>query len=333
VRLLPRNNSKEDATNVGLAGNDNLTGALWMLTSAAVATVMSAGVKFLGTDVAATQIAFLRCLIGFFLVLGLMQLGAWRAGRGVNASHQETRNPLALFRTTAPKRLLLLRGLLAAVAINCGYYSITKIPLATVTILFFTTPLFITLLAGPALGESVGWRRWTATLTGFVGAILALDPRPGNFEAVMIVPLISSIAFAGALLLGKKLSAQAASGTILLYTMAVTTLGSLPTALVNWVWPSGTQLALLFLVSIVATLRTYADVRAYAVGEASFVAPFSYLRLVFMSLAGFYLFAEVPEIQAFAGGAIIIGSSLYIAQREARLKRRLSRPTAGPSPD
>ena len=304
-----------------------------MLTSAVVATVMSAGVKHLGSDIAATQIAFLRCFFGFFLVLGLMQAGAWRAGRNADGSPQAGHNPLALFRTAAPKRLLLLRGFLAAIAINCGYYSITKIPLATVTILFFTTPLFITLLAGPLLGEPVGWRRWSATLAGFLGALLALDPRPGNFEAVMIVPLISAVAFAGALLLGKKLSAQAASGTILLYTMAVTTLGSFPAALLNWVWPSRSQMALLVMVSIVATLRTYADVRAYAVGEASFVAPFSYLRLVFMSLAGYYLFAEVPEMQSLAGGAIIIASSLYIAQREARLKRRLSRATAGPSPD
>jgi drug/metabolite transporter (DMT)-like permease len=316
-----------------------MAGALWMLTSAAVATVMSVGVKFLGAEIAATQIAFLRCLVGFFLVLGLMQAGAWRAGRHAgkadpsNGGPGQSLGPLSLFRTDAPKKLLLLRGLLAAVAINCGYYSITKIPLATVTILFFTTPLFITLLAGPLLGEQVGWRRWAATLTGFLGAILALDPRPGNFEAVMIVPLISSIAFAGALLLGKRLSAQAASGTILLYTMAVTTVGSLPPALFTWVWPSASQTALLLLVSVVATLRTYADVRAYACGEASFVAPFSYLRLIFMGLAGYYIFFEVPEMQAMAGGAVIIGSSLYIAQREALRKRRLSRPTAGPSPD
>ena len=113
----------------------------------------------------------------------------------------------------------------------------------------------------------------------------------------------------------------------------MTAVGSLIPALFVWVVPSAEQLLLLLGVSIFATSRTYSDVRAYAAGEASFVAPFSYLRIIFMSLAGFLFFAEVPMATAIGGGAVIIASSLYIAHREAYHRHPISRPTAGPSPD
>jgi drug/metabolite transporter (DMT)-like permease len=122
-------------------------------------------------------------------------------------------------------------------------------------------------------------------------------------------------------------------GYTVLYTSAVTAMGSFVPALFVWVAPSLDQLLLLLGVSIFATSRTYSDVRAYAAGEASFVAPFSYLRIIFMTLAGFLIFAELPTLAAIGGGVVIVASSLYIAHREAYHRQQISRPTAGPSPD
>jgi drug/metabolite transporter (DMT)-like permease len=298
-----------------------------MVLSAAAATVMSVGVKVMGAEIHTLQITFLRCLVGFLIILPLVGGNYWHAR---HKGRTEVASPFTLSRRWP---FHLLRGLLAAVAINCGYYAISKIPLATVTVLFFTAPLFVTLLAGPLLGEKVGWRRWLATTIGFVGAVVALDPRPQSFETVMIVPFVSSLMFAGALVLGKKLSTTEAPSTILIYTTAVTAVASFPPALIVWVTPNMEQLLLLLAVSIFATSRTYADVRAYAAGEASFVAPFSYVRIIFMSLAGYLVFAELPTATVIAGGVVIIASSLYIAQREAYHRRQISRPAVGPSPD
>ncbi len=305
--------------------SDNLKGALWIMLSAAFATVMSVGIKDLGPGVHSMQITFMRCIVGFIIVVPLV----W--GRQL----REARRSGAPLRFELSKRwpLHLLRGVLATIAINCGYYSITQIPLATVTVLFFTAPFFVTLLAVPLLGEKVGWRRWCATTFGFIGALVTLNPEIGELDPVMIFPFAASLFFAGALIIGKRLSTTEAPSTVLLYTMAVTTVGSFLPALLVWTTPNAEQLAVLLILSIFATGRTYTDVRAYAAGDASFVAPFSYIRLVLMSIAGYVFFAEVPTTAALTGGALIIASSLYIAHREAYHKQPISRPSAGPSPD
>ena len=146
--------------------SDNLKGALWIMLSAAFATVMSVGIKDLGPGVHSMQITFMRCIVGFIIVVPLV----W--GRQL----REARRSGAPLRFELSKRwpLHLLRGVLATIAINCGYYSITQIPLATVTVLFFTAPFFVTLLAVPLLGEKVGWRRWCTTTFGFIGALVTL---------------------------------------------------------------------------------------------------------------------------------------------------------------
>jgi len=311
--------------------NDNLRGALWITLSGVVATVMSSGIKALDGEIHSMQIAFLRCALGVLFVLPLVFGRHVRENMGLPPG--ETISLRSRLHLSPRWPLLVLRGLLAAAAINCGYYAISQMPLTTVTVLFFTAPLFVTLFAVPFLGETVGWRRWCATGVGFLGTLIVMGPGSSHFELPALVAVASSLLFAGALVIGKKLSTTEAPTTLLLYTTVVTALGSLPLALTVWVTPSWHQLGFIAVITFFATGRTYSDIRAYAVGEASFVAPFTYVRLIFMTLAGYFLFAEVPQPTALLGGGVIIGSSLYIARREAVRKRSLSRrPFVGPSP-
>ena len=312
--------------------NNNLRGALWIVFSGVVATVMSSGIKALDGEIQSMQIAFMRCAIGVCFVLPLVFGRHIRENMGLPPG--ETVSLRSRMHLSPRWPLHVARGLLAAAAINCGYYAISQMPLATVTVIFFTAPLFVTMFAVPFLGERVGWRRWCATGVGFLGALIVLQPGSGQFELPALVALGSSLLFAGALIIGKKLSVTEAPTTMLLYTTCITALGSLPLALLVWVTPSLEQLGFIALITFFATGRTYSDIRAYAVGEASFVAPFTYVRLIFMSLAGYFVFAEVPQPAALLGGGVIIASSLYIARREAVRKRALSRrPFVGPSPD
>jgi drug/metabolite transporter (DMT)-like permease len=311
--------------------NDNLRGALWIVLSGAVATVMSSGIKALDGEIPSMQIAFLRCAIGVLLVLPLVFGRHIRQNMGLPP--ERTVSLRSRMQLSPHWPLLLVRGLLAAAAINCGYYAISQMPLTTVTVLFFTAPLFVTLFAVPFLGETVGWRRWCATGVGFLGTLIVLGPGSGHFALPALVAVGSSLLFAGALVIGKKLSAAEAPTTLLLYTTVITAVGSLPLALMVWVTPSLEQIGFIAIITFFATGRTYSDIRAYASGEASFVAPFTYVRLIFMALAGYFLFAEVPQPSALMGGGVIIASSLYIARREALRKRSLSRrPFVGPSP-
>ncbi len=279
---------------------DNLRGALWIALAAVCAAGMSVSIRALGGEVATSQIVFVRCLIGLSIVL-LFSI---------------RNKSIHIF---SPQwKLLLLRSLMTLVALFCGFHAMTVLPLALVTILFFTAPLWVTVLAVPFFGETIGWRRGLATLTGFAGTLVVLRPGIVEFDPVMLLALASSLLFAGVLLLGKKLSKTDSIATMMFYGMVVAGLGSMPVALTHWQDPSWVEWALLFSVAGFGTLRGFGDTKGYATGEASVMAPFQYIRLVIVAVAAYIFFAEIPDIYTIVGGGIIIVSSLYIAHRETK---------------
>ncbi len=283
--------------------SDNLRGAVWILASCLAATVMVIGVRGLAADMHSMQIAFARSVIGLAIVLPIV------AARG--RAHFRTRR----------WRLHLVRGLMGVVALNCGFYAISQLPLATVTVIFFTAPLFVTLFAVPLLGETVGWRRWSATGVGFLGTMVVIQPGSAGFEPTMLFAVLSSLMFALILIMGKKLSTTESPHTMMLYAGAIMSVGCLPPALIVWSPPSPVEILLMLVVAVFGTLRSYTDIRGYATGEASFVAPFQYVRIILAAVAGYVLFFEVPDANALAGASVIIASTLYIAQRERRMGR------------
>ncbi len=269
---------------------------------------MSLGLKGLAGEIHSTQIVVIRCLFGLLLIFPALA----KTGFGSLKSSQ--------------LKLHLIRGLFAAIAINLGFYSLTILPLATATVLFFTAPLFVTIFAIPLLNEKVGWRRLLATLVGFIGTIIVINPGLQGFDQRLLIPVFSSVFFAVSLILNKQLSKTDSPAVLMFYIFTIVTIISLPFAIMNWTWPTTTQWqVLIFVVALFATSRTYFDIKAYSIGEASFVAPFQYLRILFVGIAGYLVFAEVPTFNVLLGALVIISSTLYIAQREYRLKRKLGR--------
>lgn len=292
----------------------NAEGALWILVSVAGATAMTLAVRYLAPDVHTVMLAFLRSLLALVTVLPFL----WR--RGGN------RRPV---RITAWK-LHVARGLMLAIALNTGFYAIWKLPLAVAAILFFLAPVFATVLAGPLLGEQVGPRRWGAIAAGFVGTLIILRPGFGSFDPAMLAALGSSMAFAAALMLGRIISDRDGTDGIFVSSSVIVAVATLPPALFHWkldleLWQWAAVAVLVF----GSSLRTYADIRAYAVGDAGFIAPFTYLRLVTVGGAGYVLFGEAVDGPTLLGGTIIIAATLYIAIRERR-KRGKSRPVQTP---
>lgn len=272
---------------------------------------MSVAIRGLAGEIHTAQIAFVRCIVSLLIILPMVLQQGSRA--------ISTRRP----------KLHLLRGLLAVVGINCGFYSLTVMPLVTVTALFFTVPLFVTVLAVLVLGERVGWPRWAATAVGFSGTLVVVGFNPTGFDLNMLIALTSSLTFACALVVGKKLSLTEKPLTILFYFSVISSMGCLAPALVVWSAPNFGQLLLLLTVAVFATSRSYFDIRGYAMGEASFVAPFFYFRILFMGVAGYLLFAEVPQEHALVGAAVIMFSTLFIARREIREGRKSGVAVAG----
>ena len=288
----------------------NLEGALWILLSCLAATVMTTAVKLSTEAIASPQIVFLRCLISLGLFLPFL---IWQ-GVSILKSRHKGRH--------------LLRAFLGAVAMNAGFHSLAHLPLTTASVLFFSTPLFLTALAIPMLGETVGWRRWAATLFGFAGIVVVMRPDVGEVHYAMGLALVSAGLFAVMLLMGKQLSREDPPATLMTYFIGMTVLVTFPPAVPVWVWPDEAMWGVLFLVGLGATLRVYFDIKAYAIAEASAIAPFQYIRLITIAIAGYFVFGEVPDGPTIVGALMIIGSSIYIAHRESSLGRDTGRAKA-----
>lgn len=281
---------------------DNMTGALWMVLSVAGATGMTVLVRELSPSLHSAMIVFLRSTVGLVFVLPLLM-------RANGAARLRVRRPW----------LHLLRGVLIAVALNTGFYAIWKLPVATATILFFLAPVFSTMLAPLMVGEKVGPTRWAAVAAGFLGALVVLRPDLGGIGLASLSAVVSSLMFALVLLLGKIASREDGSDTVFFWSVVLPVLLTLPTALPVWsVPPPGWIWVALLALAAASSLRGYADIRAFAVGEASFVGPISYLRLPAIGVAGWWLYGETLDAMTLLGGGIIVASTLVIMVREQR---------------
>lgn len=229
---------------------------------------------------------------------------------------------------TSQLRLNLLRGALSGVSWYMYFLSFSLLPLALATVLSFTSVLFITALAGPVLGETVRWRRWTATLIGFGGVVVMLQP--WNEAAPPIGwPVLAGILSAfigGAITLTTKMLARSErTNTIMFYIGLVTTLMTLPVALPGLAWPGWWNLLLLLLTGLCGPFAMHVWINALRMADASLLAPITYVRLVFAAGFGLALFGEVPDVWLGLGAAVIVASTLYITRREARLARQRGR--------
>jgi len=286
----------------------NSRGAAWMLVSAVGFSAMAVLVKHLGQTLDSFQLAFFRSAVGLAVLIPF----ALHAG------------PAAL-RTTAP-RLHAGRALCGVTAMMCGFYAFTHLPLATATSITFAKPLFLIVIAVLFLGEVVRWRRWSATIAGFLGVLIMLRPGPDGLDPAMLAAIAQALAVAGTVVFVKKLPAGERHLAILFWFAAISTAVAIVPAVFVWRWPTPEEWALAGLMGVFGVGSQAAIVRAYRAGEATAVAPFDYARLLFATLFGFALFSEIPDLWTAAGAAVIIGSTVYIARREARL----GRPGGGP---
>ncbi|MEL7139748.1 MAG: DMT family transporter [Pseudomonadota bacterium] len=296
--------------------NAETVAILWILVSVAGATGMTIGVREVTEELHSVMLAFLRSALGMLGVLPLL-LGWGKTGG-------------APFRFSAWP-LHLLRGVVMVGALNFGFYAIGNLPLATSTVLFFMAPVFATLVAMGLLGERVGPRRWGAMAAGFLGAVIVLRPEAGAIEPAMLFALASAMCFAVALILGRMASDRDGANAVFVSSSVVVGVATLPPALFFWDLPQSLMTwALIGLIVLASSLRTFADIKAYATGDAGFLAPFTYLRLVTVGFGGFVLFGEVPDVATLLGGAVIVAATLYIGIRERQLKKPGHGGGAGP---
>ncbi|GHA57704.1 membrane protein [Photobacterium aphoticum] len=189
--------------------------------------------------------------------------------------------------------------------------------------LLMTSPLFATIGSGLLLKEKVGTARWIATLTGFIGAMIILEPWSDEFNWATLLPVGAAFFWASYSLMVKKMSAYDSPTTMVVYLLILITPFNIFLALPDFTMPSAPMTwGLLIAAGVLTALAQWAIAKAYAVADASFVQPFDHAKLPLNVLAGWVVFGWAPPGRLWLGAAIIIGSVAFITQWENKKRSK-----------
>ena len=287
--------------------NDNRRGAAWMAWSVVTAAGMTFAVRGASGELSSTLIVMQRAIGGLALCLIAAALIPQLRAR---------------LRFSAPW-LHVWRGSLIGVSTMMGFYTLTVLPLAMATVLFFSAPIFATLLAIPLQGERVGIRRALAILAGFGGVLIVVRPGAEPISFAIVAALGSSFLFALALMSSRSISNKDGPFAAYISSVVMTIIVTAPFGLPEWRLPeSGLGWLALGLVVIFSLSRNIGDLQAYRYAEAAVLAPLAYTRLILIAVGAYLLFEEVPDAYTWVGGAVIVAAALYIARRERLVKMR-----------
>jgi drug/metabolite transporter (DMT)-like permease len=217
--------------------------------------------------------------------------------------------------------LQLLRSFLLMVTTGLFNAGIRDVPLATATTVMFLSPILVTLLSIVVLKEKVGWRRWLGIMTGFLGAIIIVDPWhiQSSVEWGVFFLLLAALTNASYQIATRYLRSEDPM-TSLIYTAAVgaaVTSSLVPT---TWVWPDGQGWLVFVMCGFLGAIGHLFLIRAYRAAPASIVAPFAYSSLIWATLFGYAIWDEWPTANVWIGATLIIAAGLYIFLRERRVE-------------
>ena len=278
---------------------------------------MGAVAKYLVERYPAQQISLARNVFGLLPTFSIL---LWEGRGQINLGSIRLRQ----------WRMGLARGLMVAVAQLALYGSYLYLELATVAVIFYCQPLFITMLAVPWLGERVGSWRWGAVLGGFVGVVLVIGPGTDMFSWSGILPAVAAFFYANSLVLMRRFDKSASNAAINLYAQAGAIAGSLILLLStsDAVMPDGSaaeifiDLGLALLLGGFGGFGVYFLTLAYRRTQASLLAPFEYFGVLSALVIGWIVFSEWPVQRIFPGVVFIIGAGVVIILRQRRASRR-----------
>ena len=278
------------------------------IVSTVCAAITNGLIRDLSSEVHPLEIAFFRCLFGVFVLAAFLTRGGW--------------SPLR----TERLGLHMVRGALQAGSMLLFFMGLSLAPLAKVSALNFSTPLFATLLAFLVLHETIRVRRIVALAVGFLGALLILRPGVTALDAGAHMILVSA-AMSGLILVIIKMLARTDSSLAItiygtLFALPLTLLAALPV----WTTPALANLIPLIGIGAISSLGNLCWAQALKESEVTVVAPLEFAKLPWVAIIGYVYFSEVPDIWTWVGGLIIFSAATYIAYRE----RRLYRPEASP---
>jgi drug/metabolite transporter (DMT)-like permease len=209
-----------------------------------------------------------------------------------------------------------LRAGLNVVAMLCFFTALALTPIARVTALSFSAPLFAAVLSVLILGERFRVRRWAAIVLGFVGTVVILRPGMIPIDLGSMLVLAAAALWGVTMIVIKHLSRTESSLTITGYMNLLLSVLSLGPALYVWRTPSLEAWGWMVLIALLGTVAQIALAQALKEAETTAVLPFDFLKLVWVAVAGAWLFGEIPDFFTFVGAFVVFASGLYIIYRE-----------------
>ena len=282
-----------------------MRGVVLMCLSTVAFAVMHAAVRYVSADLPPFQIAFFRILFGLAFLLPLL------VGEG-----------FAQMRT---KRICLhaLRGLINIAAMLMFFTALSITPLAKVTALSFTAPIFAAVLSVIFLGERFRLYRWIAILVGFMGMLVILRPGFIALDTGALLAAGAAALWAVAMIIIKLLSRTESSVAIVAWMGIFLCAFSIGPALWVWQTPTLSNLVWLVFIGLCGSAAQVSLSQSFKETEPTAVLPFDFLKLIWATILGAWLFGELPDALTFVGAAVIFSAGLFIAHRENRQKRNL----------
>ena len=291
-------------------------GLLWTSAAGLIFVALNSIQRAMTLQIDPFQALFLRYVFGFLVMLPLVL----RAG-------------VAAYKT---QRIggQFVRGAVHTAGLLVWYVALPHIPLADMTAIGFTGPIFIMIGAYLFFKEPMHWDRWLAAFIGFAGVMIVVAPKlsgAGGYYNLMM--LASAPIFAGSFLLTKGLTRSDSAHAIVLWQAITVSLFGLPLALLHWQTPTAFQWAAFLLCGVLGSAAHYCLTRSFSIADISSTQSIRFLDLVWSALFGWLLFSDVPTQTTLIGGVVICAATVWIARREAGRRAQIVDLTARIPPD
>ena len=284
-------------------------------------------IKLVSDELSLFQIQFFRSTIGIAVIIGYQVI---------------IHEPIRL--TTAYPLLTVCRGLMFFFGYSAFYFAQSKMPIATMTVLFLVSPFFITLTSIYFFKSQVGYRRWISILIGFVGVVLICQPETGQFNFYYLIPIIVALSYAFSVIIVKKTADRDTLYQQMILTYLIMGLLSGITGLLfgdgrfdtaenseiafivrSWQFVEIESTFKLFAISVLGSVGLLILMGAYRVADPAVISPYEYSLLIWMILLGYLVWGDVPSFNIAIGMVLIVGAGIYIFYRERMINESVDR--------
>lgn len=280
-----------------------ISGGWWILLSGILFSAMLAVFKLVGQSLPVVEILFLRQVMVLAVVVPTLFRG-WPQS-------------LDNLRSGAPK-LQILRTVLSAGAMLAGFTGLVHLPLAESTTITFTRVIFAVLLSALVLREVVGARRWSATVIGFLGVLVVSAPSASEaWNPYTLLALLAALFTGSVTVVLRRLATIDGPSTIMVWhSVGLLVILAVP-SLMYWQTPTLEQWGLIGVLGLLMAGTQWTSIRALKISEASAIAPFEYMRLIWAALFGYLVFHDIPDARLAIGAAFVLGAA-FLASRTTK---------------